>query len=111
MDRRALMAASQMGGDNNIITLRPYPEMSQEEGLTLLDFFTTKYGIPYGTENNPLPLNEIVQTSGFEYLSDSEISHIYIDNLGNIQFRNDAVWDYYCVRLTYEGYCEIFMWD
>lgn len=109
--RRSLLAASQMGGGNSIITLRPYPEMSEEEGLILLDFFTTKYGIPYGTKNNPLPIDEVVCASGFEYLSDSEISHIYINNGGNVMFRNDGVWNYYCVRLTYQGYCENFMWD
>lgn len=99
------------GGGNDVITLRPHPEMSQEEGLALLEFFTTKYGIPYGTKRNPLPIDEVVYASGFRCISDAMVDSIYIDSLGNIQFRNDTVWEYFCARLSNTGACGDFMWD
>lgn len=109
---RALLAASQMsGGGNNIITLRPYPEMSEEEGLALVEFFTSKYGIPYGTKKNPLPIDEVVYAYGFGYISDAMVDSIYIDSKGNILFRNDTVWEYNCARISNVGHCGFFMWD
>lgn len=99
------------GGNEEVITLRPYPEMSTEEGLALLDFFISKYGIPYGTKKNPLPIDEVVYASGFGYVSDAMVNLIFIESNGSIQFRNDTVWEYNCVRISNTGSCDPFMWD
>ncbi|MBR4856012.1 MAG: hypothetical protein IKU94_05240 [Bacteroidaceae bacterium] len=108
MRRRALMAASMPSEQGITIT----PDMTRDEIVSLVNFFVSKYGDPYGTKTNPLPIDENVYVQGF-YISDCTVNRIRI-NSNSVQFRNDTLWGYNCVRAwynnSYEGISE-FMWD